>query len=186
MVWTVEPCQYFQCGTSHHKAPCHATFLFTSSHHTVPHNTKLTTSHCQWFELRSRESTFSAARHTIPHLVMSPYITPRHATKHSNLLYSTTAHHPLARHVTHTTSCHTTPRHVTLRHDTSRYATVHYTCLKFFTESIFIVVLRYSLVCVCCHLSTACPSYLPPRWLAMYWLCSCSPYSAWWVNVLAL
>ena len=180
--------------------------------------------------------TVLSVQHVTPHFVMSPYTTLRYATEHSNLLYFTTSHHPLAR--------HTTPHHVTLRRDTPRYATLHYTSITFgaarhttpchvtlhhttprhqtqqftifhnitpplgsshhttschatpqhatlrhtplhFTKVLFIVVLRYSLVSVCCHLSTACPSYSNPRWLAMYWLCSCSPYSAWWVNVLA-
>ena len=179
----VTPHLFMSPYTTRRHATEHSNLLyFTTSHHplarhTTPHHVTLRHDTPRYATPHSITLPLLSVQHVTPRLVMSPYATLRHATKHSNLLYFTTSHHPLAR--------HTTPHHVTLRHDTPCYATLHYTSLKFFTEFVFIVVLRYSLVSVCCHLSTACPSYLPPRWLAIYWLCSCSPYSAWWVNVWA-
>jgi len=187
MVSTQESWQYFQCSTSHHTLSCHPTLHYATPPNTAIYNTsqhhttlwRVTPHHIMSRYATTRHATphsitlpSLSVQHVTPRLVMSPYTTLRHATEHSNLLYFTlwrvTPHHIMSR-------------YATTRHD----ATLHYTSLKFFTESVVIVVLRYSLVSVCCHLSTACPSYSPPRWLAMYWLCSCSPYWAWWVNVRA-
>ena len=134
MVWTEESWKYFQCSTSHHTTPGHATFHYTTSRHTVLPNTKLTTSYCQWFELRSRESTFSAARHTTPHHTLSRhislhYVTPHRASQNqtNHIILSMVWTEESWEYFQCCTSHHTLSCHPTLHYATPPNTAIYYT-----------------------------------------------------------